>query len=212
MGQIAGFGYRRDSIGRIVYGSNGIPLRTPDLVNWGSAIPKWYGGFTNSFNYRGFSFSFLIDFKLGHILLSGTNFNAIRHGLHKMTLQGRAEGGVVGEGVNQSGQPNTVKANVQPYWEVVRSQALIEPVIYDAGYWKLRQLTAGYDLTKHIPAGWPLKGLRLNLFANNVLMLKKWVDNIDPDSFGYSSDNVLGMESPGLPTTRSFGLNMNVKF
>ena len=63
-----------------------------------------------------------------------------------------------------------------------------------------------------LPDTWPVKGLRLNLVANNVFMLKKWVDNIDPETFGYSSDNLVGMESTGLPSTRSLGFNLNVKF
>lgn len=211
MGQIAGFGYRRDANGAKVFGSNGLPLRTPDLVNFGSAIPNWIGGITNSFNIYGVSFSFLIDFKLGNMMLSGTNFNAVRHGLHKMTLAGR-DGGIVGDGVDVNGNKNAARANVQPYWEVVRSQALVEPVIYKGGYWKLRQMTAGYDLTRYVPEKWPVKGVKVNLFANNVLMLKKWVDNIDPETFGYSSDNLIGMESPGLPSTRSIGVNLNIKF
>ena len=57
-----------------------------------------------------------------------------------------------------------------------------------------------------------MKGVRLNFVANNVLILKKWVDNIDPETFGYSSDNLVGMESTGLPSTRSMGLNLNIKF
>lgn len=211
MGQVAGFGYRRDDQGRKIFGANGIPLRTSDLVNYGSALPNWVGGFTNSFNYKGVMLSFLIDFKLGNIMLSGTNFNAVRHGLHKMTLEGR-ESGVVGEGVNEAGETNTAVAPVQSYWEVVRSQALVEPVIYDGGYWKLRQITLGYDFTKHLPANQPFKSVKLNFVANNVLMLKKWVDNIDPESFGYSSDNLVGMESTGLPSTRGLGFNLNVKF
>lgn len=64
-------------------------------------------------------------------MLSGTNFNAVRHGLHKMTLPGRDQGGIVGVGVNDKGETNTVKANVQDYWSVVRSLALIEPVVYN---------------------------------------------------------------------------------
>ncbi len=211
MGQIAGFGYKTDANGQKIFGANGLPLRTPDLVLFGSALPKWTGGFTNAFSYKGVNFSFLIDFKLGNMMLSGTNFNAVRHGLHKMTLEGR-EGGVVGVGVDANGNPNKVVAPVQTYWEIVRSQALVEPVIYDGGYWKLRQITLGYDFTKHLPSDFIVKGLTLNLVANNVLMLKKWVDNIDPESFGYSSDNLVGMESPGLPTTRSMGFNLNVKF
>ncbi|MFN7115557.1 MAG: SusC/RagA family TonB-linked outer membrane protein [Saprospiraceae bacterium] len=212
MGQIYGFGYRRDAQGRQVFGANGLPLRTPDLISFGSALPKWVGGFNNAFSYGKLNFSFLIDFKLGNMMLSGTNFNAVRHGLHKMTLAGREQGGIVGNGVNEKGEPNTVKANVQPYWEVVRSQALIEPVVFDGGFWKLRQITLGYDLTSLLPNKFFAKAIRLNFVANNVLILKKWVDNIDPESFGYSSDNLVGMESTGVPTTRSLGFNLNVKF
>ena len=211
MGQIYGFGYRRDANGKRVFGANGIALRTPDLISFGSAIPKYVGGITNTFNYKGISLSALIDFKVGNMMLSGTNFNAVRHGLHKMTLEGR-EGGVVADGVNAQGGQNTAKAGVQPFWEVVRSQALIEPVVYDGSYWKLRQITAGYDFTKYLSPKSPIKGIKLSFVANNVLILKKYIDNIDPESFGYSSDNLVGMESTGLPTTRSLGFNLNVKF
>lgn len=211
MGQIAGFGYKRDAKGNMVFAANGIPEKTSDLVNFGSALPKWIGGFLNSFSYKGVNLSILIDYKLGNKILSGTNFNAIRHGLHKMTLEGR-EGGVVGKGVNDAGGVNTVVAPVQSYWEHLRSQAIVEPVIYNGGFWKLRQISLGYDFTKMVPEKWPIKGIKLNFVANNVLILKKWIDNIDPETFGYSSDNLVGMESTGLPTTRGLGLNLNVKF
>jgi TonB-linked SusC/RagA family outer membrane protein len=212
MGQIYGFGYKRDANGTQIFGANGIPLRTADLISFGSALPKWVGGINNAFNYKGITLSALIDFKLGNMMLSGSNFNLYRHGLHKNTLEGRATGGIVGVGVNDKGEPNTVKANVQDYWSVVRSLALIEPIIYNGGYWKLRQITAGYDFTRFLPKNSVVKGAKLSLVANNVLLLKKWVDNIDPESFGYSSDNLVGMESHGLPTTRSMGFNLNVKF
>ena len=211
LGQIAGFGYRRDANGNKVFGANGLPLRTPALINFGSALPKWVGGFNNAITFKGLSFSFLVDFKLGNKMLSGTNFNLFRHGLHKNTLEGR-QGGVVGDGVTETGAKNTRVAGVQAYWEIVRSQALVEPVIYDGGYWKLRQITLGYDLSKYLRPNWPVKGIRLNLVANNVLILKKWVDNIDPETFGYSSDNLIGMESTGLPSTRGIGFNLNIKF
>ncbi len=57
--------------------------------------------------------SVFIDYKLGGKLLSGTNFNAVRHGLHKRTLEGRESGFVTGDGVNQSGAVNTAQAAVQ---------------------------------------------------------------------------------------------------
>jgi len=211
MGQIAGFAYARNDKGQMIFQANGLPQRTSDLVLFGSALPKWTGGFLNTFTYKGVRLSVFVDYKLGNKMLSGTNFNAVRHGLHKMTLEGR-EGGVKGNGVNANGDPNEAVAAVQTYWEHLRSQQIVEPVIYDGGYWKLRQISLGYDFTKHIPTKWPIKGLKVDLVANNVLIIKKWVDNIDPESFGYASDNQVGLESPGLPTTRAIGLNVNLKF
>jgi hypothetical protein len=199
---------------------DGLPLRTPAPILFGSALPRWVGGFTNTLRFKGLTFSFLIDYKLGGKMLSGTNFNAIRHGLHKMTLDGR-EGGVIGQGTGVEVLPNgslnvlgknSTAAVSQDYWSVVRSQGLVEPVIYDAGFWKLRQISLGYDFTRYLPQRWPVKGVRLDLTGNNVWLIKKWVDNIDPDGFGYTSDAVAGMESTSLPSTRSFGFNLNVRF
>lgn len=211
IGQLAGFGYRRDDQGRKIYGNDGRALPSEDIKLYGSALPRWIGGFTNTIHYKDFNFSFLIDFKLGNKMISGTNFNAVRHGLHKMTVPGR-EMGVIGDGVNLAGQVNTVAAESQQYWEVVRASQIIEPIVYNGGFWKLRQITFGYNFQKFIPEDSFFKGATLSLVANNVLILKKWVDNIDPDSFAFSSDNVSGLESTGLPTTRSIGFNLNCKF
>jgi len=242
LGQIVGFGYRRygydpatnkpldtegianpENIGKILIGSNGIPLATTRPIPFGSALPRWTGGFTNAFTFKGISLSVLIDFKLGGKMLSGTNFNAYRHGLHKATLVGRDRlvndldvtdpGGWVQnmDGVDVNGVTNTKEAKVEDYYSVVRGSGLVEPVIYNAGFWKLRQITLGYDFTKFLPESLPIKGVRLSVFANNVFILKKWVDNIDPETFGFASDNVVGMESPGLPSSRSIGFNLNVK-
>src|SRR3712207_7933865 len=60
------------------------------------------------------------------------------------------------------------RSTLFPYTTLFRS--------YDAGFWKLRQIALGYDFSKYVPQGWPVKGVRLNLTANNVLLLKKWVD------------------------------------
>lgn len=211
--QIAGYGYARDATkgNQRIFQANGLPLRTSDLVLFGSALPKWTGGFLNNFTFKGINLSIFIDYKLGNKMLSGTNFNAVRHGLHTMTLEGRVDS-VLGVGVNQAGQTNTKRAAVQTYWEHLRSQQIIEPVIYNGGYWKVRQITLGYDFSKFIPAKWPIKGVKLDFIASNVLILKKWVDNIDPESFGYAADSQAGLESPGLPTTRSMGINLNIKF
>ncbi|WP_461080126.1 SusC/RagA family TonB-linked outer membrane protein [Spirosoma flavus] len=214
MGQLYGFGYLRDAQGRQVFDAgNGRPLRTATQIPFGSALPLWVGGITNSFTYKGISLSFLIDFKLGGKMISGTNHNAWRHGLHKATLVGRAENFVIGDGVNPNGEVNKTKSGVQAYYETVRSQNIAEEFVYDAGLWQLRQITIGYDFSKFLPSTVPfIKGIRLNAVANNVAVIKKWVPNIHPEQFGFPSDNLIGLEATGLPVTRSIGFNLNVKF
>lgn len=214
LGQLYSFGYQRDAQGRIVHGGDGLPVRTPAPISFGSALPKYIGGITNAFTYKGLNLSFLIDFKLGGKMISGTNLNAFRHGLQSETLVGRGEADnkMVGAGVNEKGEVNAVRAFAQDYYSVGRSKSLGEQVVYDAGFWKLRQISFGYDFTKLLPQSLFIKGIRLSAVANNVAILKKWVPNIDPEQFGFSSDNLVGLESTGLPTTRSIGFNLNLRF
>jgi TonB-linked SusC/RagA family outer membrane protein len=213
LGQLYGFAYKRDAQGKKIFNDqSGRPERTNDLVNFGSALPTWVGGITNNFRYKDILLSFLIDFKLGGKMISGTNYNAWREGLHKGTLVGREQNYVIGDGVNSKGEPNAIKTPLQSFYETIRANNIAEEFVYDSGFWKLRQITIGYDFTNKLPKNWFIKGIKVNAVANNVLMIKKWVPNIDPEQFGFSSDNLVGLESTGLPTSRSIGFNVNVKF
>ena len=145
-------------------------------------------------------------------MISGTNFNAWRHGLAQETLVGREQGYVIGNGVNLDGKVNTTQSGVQAFYETVRSQNIAEEFVYNAGLWQLRQLSLGYDFTKYVRVVKFIKGIKLNIVANNVAVLKKWVPNIHPEQFGFPSDNLIGLESTGLPITRSIGFNFNIKF
>lgn len=214
LGQLFTFGYQRNAQGQMVHDGAGLPIRTPAPVSFGSALPKYVGGITNSFTYKGLNLSFLIDFKIGGKMISGTNLNLFRHGLQKETLVGRgdADNKMIGVGVNEKGETNAVRAFVQDYYSVGRSRSLGEQVLYDASFTKLRQISIGYDLTKFLPKTLFIKGVKLNAVANNVAILKKYVPNLDPEQFGFSSDNLIGLESTGLPSTRSVGFNLNVRF
>ncbi|MBX2841673.1 MAG: SusC/RagA family TonB-linked outer membrane protein [Flammeovirgaceae bacterium] len=213
MAQLYGWGYLRDEQGRQVFDPNsGRPMRSTEQLNFGSALPTWWGGITNSFDYKGIQLSFLIDFKLGHNMISGTHTNAYRHGLDKATLVGRDQGFIVGDGVNPDGSANTTQADIQPYYETIRSFRMSEQSVFNAGYWSLRQISLGYDFTSLLKSTKYIKGLRLNLVASNVAILKKHVPHIHPEQNGIISDTDVGLEATGLPVTRNLGFNLNVKF
>jgi hypothetical protein len=216
MGQIYSTMFLRDAQGRQVFDRNsGLPLADPILRNIGSNQPEFFGGITNGFNYKGISLSALVDFKLGKNYISGggANYNYWRHGLHKGTLPGRDVGYVIGDGVNQDGKINTIKAEVQPYYEQVTGLSINEPFIENAGFWKLRQVSLGYDFSKLIPKRIPVNGLRLSIVSNNVAVIKKWTQNSDPEeAYGYSDNNSGIRAWSSLPLTRTLGFNLSAKF
>ena len=214
IGQLYTFVYQRDAQGNQVFDQrSGLPLRNNVLQNVGNALPTYFGGITNTFTYRGISLSALVDFKLGHKLIAGRNINYLRHGLSKRTLPGRAEGYVIGKGVNPNGEVNKTQVLVQPFYESINPLGVNEDFVNNAGFWKLRQLTLGYDFSKLLPQRFFIKGIRLNAVANNVLVIKKWTENMDPEEVLVSSDNAVGLDFwPGLPPTRSMGFNLNVRF
>ena len=206
LASVQGFDYKRDDQGRILT-SGGKPL-LGNLMTYGSGVPTWSGAWMNTFTYKGLSLFIQMDGKGGNVVYSNSNFNALRHGLSKASLPGR-EGGVIMEGWNADGSPNTTAVPAQAYYSSVRG--LGEPFIYKGDYFKLRTISLGYDLKRVVKMDL-IKGFTVSLFCNNVALLKKYIDNVDPEATFAVNDNFSGMEVNTLPTTRSFGVNINVKF
>src|SRR5690606_27968168 len=107
---------------------------------------------------------------------------------------------------------NTAAAEIQPYYEVVRSYRASEQSVFNAGSWQLRQLSLGYDLSWFTRQIKFVKGLKFYVVANNVAVLKQWVPHIHPDQNGSIGDNYAGLEATVVPVTRDIGFNVNMKF
>ncbi|MFA6088195.1 SusC/RagA family TonB-linked outer membrane protein [Mucilaginibacter sp.] len=206
--QIVGFDYKRDASGNIVYDNAGLPLQG-DLKNFGSGVSPYQVGITNTFRYKRINLSFLVDGKFGGYIYSGSNAFAYRFGLAKETLEGR-DGGIVGKGVNQAGQPNTVAADAQAYWGNLYSK-IATVNVFSSDFIKLRQVVLNYTFPNTMLRGTPIKDLSLGLVGRNLFTLMKRIPNIDPEST-YNSSNAQGLEYAGAPVTRTIGLNLNVKF
>jgi hypothetical protein len=218
-GQIMGFGYKRDGKGNIIFSdgkSNPAPAGEPEqsgLMPLGSTAYKQTGGFTNEFHYGDVSLSFLIDFKYGARLYSGTNLLLYFYGLHQNTLQGR-DGGYIGKGVLENGHPNTIVVPAQQYFMDIsagETDHIAQEFVYDASFVKLRSLSIGYS----VPSAWLkkkfIKECKLSLVGRNLATLMKHTPNIDPES-GINNTNGQGLELSGYPPVRSWGINLGMKF
>ncbi len=217
-GELVGYKYKRYD-GQIVY-ENGIPQRADELSSLGNGVYNLTGGWINAFKYKNFSLSFLLDFKVGAKLFSGTNYSLYGEGLHKNTLVGRTAenpgGSVVGVGVmldeNENYIPNTVAVDAQTYYNSIANNNIAEEFVYNANFLKLRELSFGYEFPQTMLTNMKvIKGLNISLVGRNLWTIIKHTDNIDPEA-AYNSSNGQGLELNGYPATRSIGFNINVKF
>ena len=211
--QIVGYAYKRDAGGNIVFGADGLPLHTDNVVPLGSGIYKTTGGFNNDLLYKNFKLSFLFDFKYGAKIYSGTNLLLYNYGLQKTTLQGR-DAGYTGQGVTADGHANTTVVPAQTYWQAIStgSNHITEEFVYDASFIKLRSISLAYTLPNAVLKKVPfIQGLTLSLVGRNIATLMKHTPNIDPES-NLTGTNGQGLELSGYPAVRNLGLNVNVKF
>ncbi|MGQ7857335.1 SusC/RagA family TonB-linked outer membrane protein [Pedobacter sp. WC2501] len=207
--QIMAYDYLRDSRGNIIIGSDGIPKRG-NFIPMGGTMPTLYGGITNSFNYRQFSFSFLIDYRFGNKILSATEYYSYVLGLNKATLVGR-ETGIVADGVLENGQKNTINVPAYAYYPELATNISALAVL-NGSFIKFRQATLGYTFNNNFLKRTPFSSIGIDLVARNLFTLLKYSKNIDPESQFSPTLGYAGIEGASLPATRTFGVNFNFKF
>ena len=213
LNQLAAKTYRRNANGDIVVGTNGRLLASEGAdVLFGSALPKFTGGWSNTFAYKNLSLLVHIDYKSGGKVLSSTALNGLRQGHTAASLVGR-DGGVLFPGVYPNGEKNTVKVDPQLFYTDYRNLQIADPFLFKSDFIKLRNITINYDATRFLSSKVKfVKGLTLSASCRNVLIIKKYIDDLDPESFASSGDSRVGYEQTSLPTTRTYGINLNVKF
>ncbi|HEY8970678.1 MAG TPA: SusC/RagA family TonB-linked outer membrane protein [Puia sp.] len=213
-GMLMGTRMLKDNKGNIVFNrSSHVPVIDPTTQILGRSVAPYTMGLTNEFRYKSFSFSFLLDGKFGNKIFSIFELYATRMGKLKSTLPGR-DGGLHLQGVDQSGgiYDTTITQTggvLRNYYDNLRTYS--DHFVHDGSFIKLRQVIFSYN----IPAG-RLKFVRLqtasiSFVARNLLILYRDTKNFDPEQ-SFTNSDAQGFESIGLPRTRSYGLNLAVKF
>jgi hypothetical protein len=177
---------------------------------------------TNTFQYKRFSFRFLIDGRIGGVLVSGTEMNLAFSGVTKGTLPYR-NGGLSLGGYDATGAPVSTTITAQQFWQTASGQryGVGQFFAYDATSIRVREVSLGYDIPLHNTT--VIKSLRFSAVARNLFWLyrgsstlpipgigkrKMWMD---PDM---SNGNAAfqGTEYGALPSTRTLGFNLKANF
>lgn len=210
-------------VGQMVY-NNGRPVRTSERIKLGNYNPDWLAGINNTFTYGNFKLGFLFDIRMGGKLYSHTQTVGREGGIIIETLEGRTDGydltkpgnGVIGEGVKVvNGQlvPNDVKITAREWhtaWTAGR--AIAEGVMYDASFVKLREFQIGFNFPSQVLKRTPFKAATLSFVGRNLAVWSK-VPHVDPEVMSYTGGTALpGIEYMSIPSSRSFGVNLSLKF
>lgn len=208
--QVMVYDFKRDPSknNALVVNASGFPMAADNLIPVGTSIHPTTGGWNNSLKYKKFSLDFLIDYKYGGWIYSGTNARAYANGLHKNTLEGRTSGVTV-TGVDASGTAVTTNISAQNYYGALANISYVQT--YKADFIKFRSLTLSYDVPIRNSLKGKIQGLTISLVGRNLFYIKRNTPNIDPEA-NYSNNSSIGLEYASLPSVKSYGLNLNVRF
>lgn len=214
-----GGGWDRDAGGNIIIDpATGLRV-TKANVRLGNLYPDYMLGINNTLSFQRFSLSFLIDIRHGGVLFSSTVSSARASGLGAETLANRGKIFIdKGVNVDENGKstPNTVPVqSMQDFWSQNYKTDNTEANIFDASYAKFRELRLSYSLPPGILTGGAkiFKEIEVAVEGRNLWIIHANVPHIDPEVNFFTNSSIgEGVEFNSIPSTRTLGFNVKLKF
>jgi len=214
-GDIYGYTLQRDAQNRIILAGDGTsaspytPLKSADFNYIGNANPKFQLGWNNSFSYKDFSLSFLVDGKFGGQVLSLTEALMDEAGASEATGNARNQGGVKIDGVDTRGNAVSASINPQSYYSIVGGRSGVSgEYIYSATVVRLREAALGYTLPL---TGKTFKSMKFSVTGRNLVYFYKKAP-FDPEITMSTGNGLSGIDVFNQPATRTLGFNLNLTF
>jgi len=195
----------------------------------GNREPDFIAGFSNTFQYKKFTLSFLLDIRKGGDVYNGTEFALVTNGLSKKTLLNDRQSvtvngvnSVTGEDFTQTyeaDQSYTIgsttysgQAMIQNYWANYAQNSY--NFITSVNWVKLRSLSLTYDFTSMLHNQKVIKGISATAVGTN---LATWTNykGMDPEvsaAGGTGGSGSTGIDYLGVPAVASFTFGVNLTF
>lgn len=195
-----------DGDGNITYN----PVSPADWKVYGSQLSDVYGGFTNTFSYKGIELSAFFQYDYGRDLYNSQNTfwmrNAatLRNGLEsnfldRWTIPGQ---------VTDSPRPIDGGSESNMASQYRSSSRFLE----DASYIRLKTLTLAYALPAHVAAKIKARQIRIYAQGVNLITWTKW-SGYDPEFYIDPSPNATFTSNQGaIPPLRSYTFGLQVGF
>ena len=239
-GQIYGTKNSRDEEGNLLINEiDGRPYSLPDADIIGNPIPDFNLGVTNTFSFKGFTLSALIDWKQGGDFYSVTAASLFLRG--QLAQQTDREGLRVVPGVYGNTSEFVTDANGKTIGVAVLDEngqkiknstgitafdyhfsngfgayGADEVSIYDGTVIRLREISLGYSIPKTVLSKTPFGSARVSVSGRNLWWKAPNVLenlNLDPEVLAtVASTNIQGFEAGATPTTKRYGFNVVLTF
>lgn len=231
---------RSDDGQLLINATSGMPFLDPNQGMVGDPNADYKLGITNNFTYKGIQLSVLWDMTKGGDFYSETISSMLGRGVTKDTEdreKSRVITGIYGnptpvtgaDGLNRyvpilvGGKPvaNQTRVTTNDLFFTngtgasFATNGAFEYAVFDGTVYRLREITLGYTL----PAKWisklKLSNVTLSLSGRNLWYLAPNVPKhtrFDPDINSVVSGGTQGVETGGAPSTKRYGINLNVTF
>ncbi|RKE45444.1 SusC/RagA family TonB-linked outer membrane protein [Sphingobacterium detergens] len=228
--------FQRDEKGNLIVGTNGLPAYNPYVSKIGYSDNKFTASISNSFRYRDFNFSFLVDGRFGGLIKNVQDAKQWGSGTHPESANSYRlkdwenrdskdyKGSVMTEGLkivkgqlstDQDGKiisdtrefaPNDIPVLWQNWATNYYQSGPISAK--DRTFVKLREIVFSYNLpTSLLKNSRFLRSASVSLVGRNLLYFTgKGTKNMDLDQFTAASSDYQ------TPSVKSFGLNINATF
>jgi outer membrane receptor protein involved in Fe transport len=205
VGDIYAFMFQRDDQGRILLDeATSRPLKTADVEFAGNLNPVWSLGWNNSFQFGKFGVNFIVNGKFGGLVFSQTESMLDEAGASLRTGEARDAGGVEVDAV-QGGTPVSTVDPETWYRQVGGRNGIGENYLYDRTNIRLTQANISYQTALgNVP-------ITLSVVGQNLFFLYVKAP-FDPELAMNTTRNANSLDNFNLPTTRTIGFNVNVKF
>lgn len=214
-GQIYTNDFKYDENGNRLVDKNGKYLTDSRLRAKGNFNPDWTMGLGSNLSFKNLSFGFLLDIRKGGNIHLQSMMRLQANGQTIETVAGREEyyaggKGLISQGISQeTGLPNTIGLDPAQYWGQFYGN--IGNYIYDMTNVRLREVNVSYTFPRRWFTNTIISSIKLSAVGNNLCFLYNALPGFDPEST-YSTGNGQGIETAALPSTRSFGFNLNIIF
>lgn len=209
----------------------GTMIQDPSQYMIGNPNPDYKLGITNSFRYKGFFLSVLFDMTKGGDLYSVTISSELGRGV-TMDTRDRSAGWVIpgilgdavtGKAILVGGKtiPNQTRISTNDLYfspsggNTFAINTASEWNVYDATVYRLRELSLGFELPKSLFKNTGISSATFSVTGRNLWYLAPGFPkytHFDPETSSFGASSIQGLEFSAAPTTKRFGLNLNVTF